>query len=413
MPPVTLPYQSAQLQTQYTQLLQLRRQTDPNGIVFAAGWLRLQHVVHTLPAQPSALHHNHLQAYLNRMERFLIGFDRYTKLVKPFFTTYPRSFTPISITDQLLYATIQNLARNLFARFKQGNGFYADIYTDIALLAANINRFTQLQNRQLANVIPAPATPLHLLPIFEPLRATAGTAAPSLEQYLQQSLPNPSSGGLFTRHRLSQIAQGFFKLKAEELEHLFRKKNYLFSPFLPNLKEALKQNNHPAISSLLTQMSRLIPTTGITHPPAGSTTQFKVITVQGVSITGSKVLLQINKEPPLSATTNEQGIFTFEKIELTEGLNSLSCFHPTYRFLYTSLPKHLVYYTQKLPYSGRIDPITQQPLDQQDINLIWRCAACKNYMLNYSVTENDGVCPILKCDSKYFYHKENKEFWMA
>lgn len=402
--PVTNHISATELQNLYTQLLEIKNKADKEGVVAHGRFTLLQQQTENLQ-KPVAVHlllylHNQLHLFL----QYMLQFDRYKKAVTTFFTNHipDNSFF---YEQNLRYLFIQNLARRLFADFSAGNYLETGIEPSVNLLINLISGYEQGKGRFLQQ--PVTLADIEKLPVFNALKQQNSNLP--LGEYMKRFFPNETAF-TFSAKRLGSIAGGFFMLSARELKDTLQGKPNLFSPLLAQLKEALITHNHAQVSQVLNKMTQLIPPVRITNP-GRSTTNFKVIDIQGTAPPNSGVTLLLNNNIQFATQANEQGHFAFDKTELQPGQNTLQCYSPQYHFLYPLIPVFYITFLAAFPFAGRIDPVTQQPLTETAIEFIWRCANCKNYMFNYSVEDNSGVCVILKCNGKTFYNHHQKEFW--
>ncbi|OWY24545.1 hypothetical protein C7N43_19540 [Sphingobacteriales bacterium UPWRP_1] len=396
---------ATELQNLYAQLLDLKNKADKEGVVAPGRFAILQQQTENLQTPVTAHRliylHNQLQQFMQYMQQF----DRYKKAVSVFFANH-KSNNNFTYEQLLRYFFIQNLSRRLFDDFCAGNYLETHIEPSINLLLNLIAGYVKCESRLMQHP-PTPAD-IEKLPVFNVLKQPTGNLP--LKEYVKRFFPNETAF-TFSSKRLGSIAGGFFMLSAYELKDTFLGKPNPFTPLLAQLKEALLTHNHAQVSHVLNKMTQLIPPVIINTPGNNSTTRFKVIDIQGTAPPNSGVILILNNNTQFTTQANEQGFFTFAKTELQSGQNTLQCYSPQYQFLYPSVPVYCITFVAAFPFTGRIDPVTQQPLTETEIESIWRCANCKNYMFSYSVEDNNGVCVILKCNGKTFYNHRQKEFW--
>lgn len=400
------------VQSLYSQLLQKQSKADTEGILAPHLFAQLKQNISALQtdtstAQQVAL----LQKQLTALWHYTTQFNHYKTAITAFFGSLPTA-NRYNFEQAFCLTFIQTLSRRLFNDFSTGNYWQSSIQPSVDLLLQKISQFKQLETSPIFTAH-ASKPALQELPIFKPLQKVnnSDSNTAELKAYMAQYFPDASAFTL-SKQRLSSIVSGFFRLQSEEMKDIAQGKTNPFTPLLAQLKEALKTYNHQQISTLLLQIAEKIPPTQITAPANGSSTRFKVINVQGNALPKSEVQLLLNNTTRFTTHANEQGLFEFPKIELANGQNSLQCHNPAYNFLYPILPIHYVQFAVSYPFAGLIDPLTQQAFKETEVDLVWRCANCKNYMYGYSATENDGICVILKCNSKTFYNSKDKEFWM-
>jgi hypothetical protein len=395
----------------YRHLQQIRTQLDGEGIVcpkvFETIHRDLQRLQPLQNETPPPLILENQCRQINQLILYLEQFGHFKTLVTAFFNAYPAAQDD-NFEDTVHYNTILKMSRRVFADFQAGNYLQSLLQPSLEDLNKLIRKYAHsvdIQKSTARQLIER--VPFEQLPIFSPVQKNGYTGLQNYMQCYFQTTPTI----LYSVENFNLIAQGYLTLKAEALKDSMLKKNNPFSAFLPALKDALKEKDHPQISAVLAEMSILVLPTQITQPENNTTTHFKVINIIGTAPPNSQITLLLNETTQLTTLSNASGQFTFEQVELHAGPNTLTCFNTKLRFLYSNIPQHHLYFTAKFPFAGRIDPVTQQPLHPDEIDIIWRCEKCRNYMFSYSVSDNDGICAILKCNSKKFYTKAQKEFW--
>ena len=395
----------------YRHLQQIRTQFDGEGIVcpkvFETIHREMQRFQTLQNETPLPLIPEHQCRQINQLILYLEQFGHFKAMVTAFFNAYPTAQND-NFEDIVHYNTILKMSRRVFADFEAGNYLQSLLQPSLEDLEKLIRKYSQSVDiqkstaRQLIEQIP-----FEQLPIFSPVQKNNYEG---LQSYMQRFFQTKTTV-LYSVENFNLIIQGYLTLKAESLKDSMLRKNNPFSAYLPSLKDALKEKDHLQISIVLAEMSSLVSPTQIAQPENDTTTHFKVINIIGSTPPNSQVTLLLNETTQLTTISDSSGLFTFEHVELNAGPNTLTCFNTKLRFLYSNIPQHHLYFTAKFPFAGRIDPVTQQPLNPEDIDTIWRCEKCRNYMFSYSVSDNDGICAILKCNSKKFFTKVQKEFW--
>ncbi|QQS29752.1 MAG: hypothetical protein IPM47_02005 [Sphingobacteriales bacterium] len=396
--------------TLYQHLLEMRTTIDGDGSLCPKLFDRLNDeltkVINLKEQQFEALRLKDLSRQIESLFQYLEQFRFFKETVNTFFNLFPSEQKDV-FEDHSRYLQIQLTIRRLFTDFQEGNYLQSRIILSLDRLKSLIQTYSEhREQRKIEQQNLDCQIPLNSLPIFTPLQ---DTNYDGLSTYMGQFFPKNTAAN-YTSEQLTQIEHGYFSLKVEALKAELNKKNSLYAPLLPDLKQALKENDHPRIRIILQTMSELAPPIQITRPGNDGKNYFKVIQVQGTAPPDSPVSIVLNGTHQYNTHANPAGKFSFEHIELNPGQNTLICFNPRLRFMYPDVQRQ-IHLIEKLPFEGRIDPVTQQYLEPENIDTIVRCEKCRNYMYAYSVSENDNICVILKCNSKNFYKNSQPEFW--
>ncbi len=222
---------------------------------------------------------------------------------------------------------------------------------------------------------------------------------------------NPSMTSDLNRNHLEQIRQAFHRMKGEEIKAYIDGREYPYTTVLNQLQQALLSMEEAPIKESLKGLKQRVQPFIINTPINYQTLHDKVIHIQGTAEPNSIVCLNINYQSELQQRVDANGQFEFKHVELNFGKNTIIGHNKDFLFL-----DNFRYYLhldleRNYRFMGRIDPMTQKGFQADEVDMIWRCQTCRNFMYSYSVSENHGYCTYPNCSSRNFEQQSDTGFW--
>jgi len=346
----------------------------------------------------------YIEEQIVKLKAYLVDFKRFKEQTIAFFEEISHTLQTTTTEDaktvglhNSYYSTIQTQAKQLFDDFEAGRYWRSGIAASVDLLLQYIESCKYWQSKE-APVFSPPNKILHesLMP----------------DSTVQNYLNKLGATALYDAKHLSVIKQAYYDLRMLTLIQRVRKGVHPLEKPLNRLRAALKAPSRANVRQALQYLSKYVKPTIIINPQNFSTVKQKVLDITGTTEPNTQVSIIVNKMATHTVKANAKGVFLFKTIELEFGSNKIQYYNHVYHFLQQRYPVlHLNVITDYL-FMGLHDPLTQKAFEQDEIELIVRCASCHNFMYDFAIEENEGYCAMPKCGHKQFYRQGDPNFWV-
>lgn len=395
-----------QLQETYQKILDYKEEIDEEDIISPTPFLSIEQALDHLEKakKHEAAQLGDVYDYLIQLDNYLKQFELYKNITLQFFSKLD-DYTKKYVQQSIHYIGIENFTKKLFEDFSEGRYIQTGVQLSIDLLQQHIKKFTDnyqqfqvKENRKKAR----------LFDELQKYRDEVDENA-TLFDYIKRIVP-PSPN--LSKERLAAIKLGYKTQQKKVLRDLIdHKPNKLARP-LHRLKQALSSGRTDLLQNALNKLAKVIAPTIIKEPINHAHLKNKLIDVKGTAEPGSRMTMRVNKKLPVSIIVGNQGGFIFNRVELDFGDNTILCYNKDFDFL----PNHKyllhVHLKKNFPFLGLHDPLTQKSFDINEVESVVKCTTCGNFMYDFSVEDNSGICAFPKCKGKQFYKPADTQFWV-